>query len=110
MHLEGLVTMHGYTIYTYIHIHTHTYSAYGEWPAFVDSEGLATIHGYTIYTYIHTHTYSAYGEWPAFVDPEGLVTMHGEPVALCPGGAHRRLALDEGTLTDFVQGVVDLWL
>jgi hypothetical protein len=50
--------------------------------------------------------------WPAFADPAGLVAdpATGEPAALGPGGAGRRVALEEAALREWVGGVVDLWL
>ncbi len=52
------------------------------------------------------------GEWPAFVDPAGLVVdpAHGGPAELSPGGAGRRLGLEEGALREWVDGAVRLWL
>ena len=55
---------------------------------------------------------SAYGEMPSFVDPEGLVVSpdDSEPAELCPGGARRRLVVEEGCVQDYVSRLVDLWL
>lgn len=60
---------------------------------------------------VEEYVIAAEGEWPAFVDPAGLVRdATGQPQELVPGGAERRLALDETLLREWVEAVVKLWL
>ena len=61
---------------------------------------------------VSDYVLAAEGEWPAFVDPAGFVTdpATGEPVALCAGGASRRMVPEEASLREWVDAVVALWL